>query len=241
MRTNSRNVPRLRLARIAAAFLLLVPAFPCIGEEREPGDKMNAVLQNMGKASGNFKSLAADITMKKWDAMVGEFTDPENGEFYYKRANDGSALLRIQITDPAKKITTIRDGEVLVYQPAMKTAMKYTLGKNRDKVEYIALGFGKSPEDLKKAYNVSYGGTETIDGSSCSILVLKPKASSIFSSITVWIKDATGISTRMKMVEKFDDYILMDFSNEKLNEKIDDSIFKEKIPKDVDVTRLSSD
>jgi outer membrane lipoprotein-sorting protein len=239
MKRNSRVLSCPAIRRIAAIFMiLLIPVFVCMGEQGDQPEKLGSVLKRMGKTSGTFESFAADITTKKYTAMLEEYDPPERGQFLYKRDDDGSALIRWEITDPAEKITTIQNDELLIYQPKIKSANRFKLGKNKDKAEYLALGLGQSPSDLEQAYNISYKGSEIVNGVDCSVLELKPKdpeVASIFSTITVWIRDDTGVSAQLKLEEPFQDYLLVNFSNEILNKKINDSIFKQKLPRNVEV------
>lgn len=244
MKINSRTSARRTAFRTAAVLFisLLIPFIILQGAQEEQADKLDAVLRRMEESSGNFRSFTADITKKTFTAILEEFDDPEIGKFYYKRADDGSALIREEITDPAEKITTIKNDEALIYQPKIKSASSYKLGKHKDKAEYVALGIGQSPAALKKTFKISYLGSETVNGTACSVLELKPKdpgVASIFSSITVWIDDSTGVSKQLKMEEPFEDYILVVFSNEKLNKKIDGSKFEQDLPGDVYISRIN--
>jgi outer membrane lipoprotein-sorting protein len=225
--------------RITAVILvLLYPLFLGVGE---PEDKLEPVLKRMEKTSRNFQSFVADITSTKYTAILEAFDSPESGKFLYKRADNGTALIRWEIMNPGQRILTIQNDEALVYQPKIKSAQKYKLGKNKDKAEYLALGIGQSPSDLKKTFNIAYRGSENVHGTACSILVLKPKdpkAAAMFSSITIWIKDSTSVSTRMKLEEPFGDYLLVNFSNEQLDKKIDISKFKQELPDNVDMLQI---
>lgn len=225
--------------KIAAVIvMLLTSVFVGIGEPEDQSEGLKQVLDRMREASGYFESFTADVTTKKFTAILEEFDPPETGRFFYKRAHNGSALIRWEITEPATKITTIQDDELLVYQPKIKSANRFKLGKDKDKAEYFALGIGQSPADLEKNHDIFYRGRDTINGMACTVLELKPKdpkVASIFSSITVWIRDDTGISTQLKLKEPYEDYLLVNFSNEKLNNKINDSIFMQKLPKDVEI------
>ncbi len=239
MKTDNR-IPRHRTARRMAAFIVVVvfPSFRCIAES---GDKLESVLKRLEKASRYFQSFAADITSTKYTAILEQFDPPENGKFSYKRAENGTALIRWEIVNPAAKILTIQNDEALVYQPKIKSAKKYRLGKNKDKAEYLALGIGQSATDLRRAFNIAYLGSENLHGTACSILALKPKdpkAARMFSSITVWIKDSTGVTTRMKLEEPSKDYLLVDFFNEQLNRKIDDSQFSQELPANVNLLQI---
>jgi len=228
-----------RILLISAVLLLLIPVFVVMAQLEDQSEKLELVFEKMDKASRTFESFKADISTRKYTAVLEEFDPPENGLYFYKRAGDGSALVRWEIKDPAEKITTIRNDEVTIYQPKIKYANIYKLGKHRNKTEYLALGLGQAPSDLKEKYHITFKGGETINGDACSILEFRPKdpeVASTFSSITVWVKDVSGISTQMKLVEPYEDYLLVNFSNEKLNSKIDNSIFKQDLPGDVEVT-----
>jgi outer membrane lipoprotein-sorting protein len=218
--------------------MVLFPLFASVGE---PEDKLESVLKRMEKTSRNFQSFVADIKSIRYTAIVEAFDLPENGKFFYKRANNGTALIRWEIMNPGTRILTIQNDEALVYEPKTNSARKYKLGKNKDKAEYLALGIGQSPADLMKTFNIAYRGSETVQGTACSILVLKPKdpkAAAMFSSITVWIKDSTGVSTRMRLEEPYGDYFLVNFSNEQLNKAIDGSIFRQQLPQNADMLQI---
>jgi outer membrane lipoprotein-sorting protein len=239
MKRNSRVLFWSAIWKIAAIFMvLLIPVSVCMGEEGDRPEKLESVLERMGKVSSTFESFAADITTRKYTAILEEFDPPEKGRFLYKRDDDGSALIRWEITDPSEKITTIQNEELLIYQPKIKSANRFKLGENKDKAEYLALGLGQAPSDLEQTHSISYKGSETVNGVACSVLELRPKdpkIASIFSIITVWIRDDIGVSTQLKLEEPFQDYLLVNFSNEILNKKINDSIFKQKLPRDVEV------
>jgi outer membrane lipoprotein-sorting protein len=240
MKTKSRTLSHHTAKRITA--VILVVLFPLLLSVGESEDKLESVLNRMEEASRNLQSFVADITTTKYTAILEQFDHPEKGKFFYRRADNGSALIRLEIVDPGERILTIQDDEALSYQPKINSARKYKLGKDKDKAEYLALGIGQSPTNLKKTFHITYRGRENVHGTACSILELKPKdpkASAIFSAITVWIKDSTGVSTRMKLEEPFGDYVLVTFSNEQLNGRIDDSKFRQILPDNVDMLQIN--
>jgi outer membrane lipoprotein-sorting protein len=240
MKTRSRTFSHRNAGRITAINLMVL--FSLLLGAGEPEDRLESVLNCMEKASRNLQSFVADITTTKYTAILERFDHPEKGKFYYKRADNGSALIRLEIADPGERILTIQNDEALSYQPKINSATKYKLGKDKDKAEYLALGIGQSPASLKQTFHITYRGRESVHGTACSILELKPKspkASSMFSAITVWIKDSTGVSTRMKLEEPFGDYFLVTFSGELLNSRIDDSKFRQILPAHVDMLQIN--
>jgi outer membrane lipoprotein-sorting protein len=144
-------------------------------------------------------------------------------------------------TSPGRTILTVKGGTATSYQPGIKQAQIANLGQNKDKAEYLAIGIGQSPAKLQETFNISYQGSETINGAPCSVLVLKPKnpkAAALFSAITLWIKKASGIPIQQKLQEPSTDYLLVNFSEEKLNSKIADSKFEQKLPSGTDIQRI---
>ena len=239
MKAYCRIPSRCLVGRVAAfIFLVLFSPFTGVGE---PEDKLESVLNRLERASRNFQSFVADVTTTKYTAVLDRFDPPENGKFFYKRADNGTALIRWEIAYPGVRILTIQNDEALLYRPNIRSARKYKLGKNKDKAEYLALGIGQSPADLKKTFDIAYRGSQNVRGAACSVLALKPKArnaDAMFSSITVWIKDSTGVSTRIKLEEPFKDHLQVDFSNEQLNKKIENSIFRQQLPANVDMIQI---
>lgn len=204
-------------------------------------DDLNAVLKQMETTGKGFRTFSALVTQKKYTAVLKEFDPPESGDFSYARAKDGSALLRQEVRIPAPRILTIKGGVATVYQPKIKQAQIVSLGKNKDKAEYLALGLGQSPGKLQQTFDMAYAGLETVGGQPCWVLNMKPKSSAAaayFSSITLWIKKANGVPVQQKLQEPNGDYLLVTFTSEKLNASIPDSKFEQKLPSDVDIQRI---
>jgi outer membrane lipoprotein-sorting protein len=204
-------------------------------------DELNRVLKQMEAVGRTFRSFEAQITKKKYTAVLQEFDTPEKGEFYYARAKDGSALLRQEITSPGPSTLTIKGSLLTFYQPVLKQAQIINLGKNRDKVEYLALGLGQSPGKLRETFDITYQGTEAVSGTPCSVLVLKPRnpsAAAYFSAITLWIKKTTGVPIQQKLQEPAGDYVLVNFTGEKLNIDIPASKFEQKLPAGVEIQHI---
>lgn len=240
MKAVTPTILRYKLWILALLLCVMIPIL--ISGEENADDRLQSVMERMQKTSQTFQSFVADITTQKYTAILDLCDPPEKGTFYYQRDKDGSALIRWEIAEGGNRILTIRKDEAILYQPKIKSAQKYKLGKNRDKAEYLALGIGQSPASLEKTFDITYLGSETVNGSDCSLIDLKPKdpeTAAMFSSIIVWVKDTTGVSTKMKLIEPYEDYLIVEFSEEKLNEKIDAAVFKQKLPDSVDVLNIN--
>jgi outer membrane lipoprotein-sorting protein len=225
-------------ALISGAFcVVFLPAVPSQAQDKG----LEQALKRMESVGKGFQSFQARLSQKKYTAVLGEFDTPETGEFYYARAKDGSALLRQEITEPATRVLTIRGGVATLYQPRIKTARIANLGKNKDKAEYLALGLGQSPAKLEETFDISYRGVETVGKTACSVLILRPKsatAAAYFSSITLWVSEQSGLPIQQKLEEPNGDYLLVTFSEERLNPKLPESLFEQKLPKDTAIQRF---
>jgi outer membrane lipoprotein-sorting protein len=94
---------------------------------------------------------------------------------------------------------------------------------------------------LQKIFDVTYQGAESVAGETCALLLLKPrdpKTAAFYSMITMWVKKSSGIPIQYKLQEPNNDYLVVTFSNEKLNPKIPESRFEQKLPKDVEQMRF---
>ncbi len=234
MKANAGSFPVKRRAimriSISAAFILALCVI-ALAVQADP--ELQKIFSQMDGTSKNFRNFTASFTQKKYTAVLQEFDTPAKGDFYYARAKDGAALLRKEETSPGKSVLTIKKGVATFYEPNIRQAKQYNLGKNKDKAEYLAIGISQSPARLQENFNVSYLGSETINGKPCSILLLKPKnpkEAAYFASITVWFSKSNGIPLQNKMQEPNGDYILINFINEKLNTNIPGSRFDQKLP-----------
>ncbi len=232
-------VSSLSRNRTGLCLLLLVLATRA-GRSRDDVE-LEMVLKQMDSVGRTFHSFAAQFTQKKFTAVLKEFDEPETGEFFYERAKDGSALLRQEVEKPGKRILTIKGSIATIFQPKIKQAQIINLGKNKDKAEYLAIGLGQSPGKLRESFDLKYVGTETVDKAPCSVILLKPKSSAAaayFSAITLWIKKANGIPIQQKLEEPNGNYLLVNFSAEKLNASIPESKFEQNLPPGVDIQRF---
>ncbi len=202
---------------------------------------LEQILARMEAVGKTFQTFSADYTMRSYNAILKEFAETETGHFLYKRAKDGSAMLKKVAQPPADNILTIKGGELLLFRPSVKEATKISLGADKDKAEYIALGIGQSPAKLRETFDISYAGEETVVDTACGVLQLKPKTDTIksrFSLITLWVNKATGVPVQQKLQEPYGNYALYTFSKEILNSKLPDSEFEQKLPKGVTIQRI---
>ena len=148
---------------------------------------------------------------------------------YYRRVGK-DVEMKADIKKPEPKYVLFSNGKIQVYQPKADQVTVHDTGKNRTEVEtYLVLGFGGSGQDLLKAFDITYLGPETINGVATAKLQLVPKSEKVrntFAKILLWIDLQRGISVQQQFFEPQGDYRLAKYSNIRVNEKINDDVFR---------------
>ncbi len=218
--------------------LCLLVVLPAIsGAIRPQPHSLEEVLDAMASHGGSIQSMKASIEQQKWTEILEEFDSGEKGKFLFLKRNN-EIFLRKDMLQPQPNHLLIASGQVIFYQPRIKQAQQYNLGGNRDKAEFLLLGFGTSRKALEQAYRMRLLGTEEIGKRTTYMLELEPRSnqvSAFFSRIILWIDPQLWIPVRQKLVEPTEDYLLVDFRDIELNPKLSRSDFEIKLPRDVKV------
>jgi outer membrane lipoprotein-sorting protein len=199
---------------------------------------LEGVLGMMDKSADDFKSLSADIEHVKYTAVVKD-TSTETGQIYVRK----DEKLRIDFQKPDQR-TILRNGDNLyIYTPKINRVEEYNIGKNRAMADqYLALGFGKKGENLRKSYKISLVGEEELDGRKTAVLDLVPNAEDVrkeIAKIEMWVDEASWLPVQQKFFEgSSGDYFLSHYKSMMKNLKLPDSRFKPDWPKGTKVEKL---
>jgi len=214
------------LLTIGLLWLVLLSSF---GVAQKPDvAALDTVLKKMDETASHFQTAQADFVFNQYQKVVDE-TDTQKGTVYYRKAGQQIEMMA-EFTDPDKKFVLYKDGKLQVYQPKIEQVMEYSAGANQQELESLmVLGFGGSGQDLKKSYDVTYQGEETVDGIPTAKLQLIPKSDKLRSNlpqIILWIDLANGISVQQKLMQTQGDYRLAKYSAIKVNTKINNDVFR---------------
>ncbi len=194
--------------------------------------ELDKVLGQMDTASAKFHSAQANFQWDQFERVVSS-TDTQTGVIYFLRSGASTRMAAdIQTYDgqQAKKTVVFSDGVLQFYQPQIDQITVIHAGNKQDQFEsYLALGFGGSGADLKKSWNITYQGMETIDGIQTAKLDLISKLAgdrNTVSHITIWVDPARAISLKQVMFEPSGDSKTSYFRNIEYNKKIPPSVFK---------------
>jgi outer membrane lipoprotein-sorting protein len=189
---------------------------------------LECVLKKMDTAAASFQTTQADFEWDQYQRVVDE-TDTQKGAVYYRRSGNEIQMMA-EIREPDRKFVLYKDGKLQVYQPKIEQVTEYLAGANKNELEsYLVLGFGGSGEDLKKSFDVTYGGDESLGGVATAKLELIPKGEKLrnnFSKILLWIDLSRGISVQQKFMQTQGDYRLARYSAVRVNTKIGNDVFR---------------
>ncbi len=199
---------------------------------------LETVLHKMDTVAANFRTAQAEFEWDNYQKVIDEMVDVETGNIFYRRAGKGVEMIAdVKKSGPSagelkpdSKSVLFSDGKLRMYTPKTEQEMVYDLGKNRSEVEsFLVLGFGGSGQDLQKQFDVTYGGSETVNGVKTAKLNLVPKSEKIrdkFNRMILWIDPDKGVSVQQQFFSPQGDYRLCKYSNIRMGEKINDDVFK---------------
>jgi len=209
------------------ALLLLLLCILCCGALAR-AQNLESVLNSMDQAAASFRTAQAEFVWDQYQKVVDDH-DYQKGTMYLRRQGSDIEMVA-DINSPIKKYVLFAGDVVSVYQPSIDQVTQYNAGKNKSDFEsFLVLGFGGRGHDLAKSFDVNYAGMEQVQGVNAARLELTPKSQRVknmFSTITLWIDPARGVSVQQKFVEPSGDYRLAKYDNIKLNQKIPGDVFK---------------
>ncbi len=238
MKTKKLATKRHKLHKVVlfcgfCAFLWLIPP----SQAQANNYSLDQVFAKMDEVQKGFRSAAADIERTHVTVLVND-KDVSSGKFYYTRRGQ-EPRVKLEISKPTPQFLLIDKGKLQLYTPNLKQVQEASITGHQDKVEmFMALGFGQSSQDLKRNFDVRLAGEEVVDGIKTSVLELKPKNSAMFKSVQMWMDQQKWVAVQIKTTENSGDYMVLKFSNVKLNLGISDSVFDLKMPKDVRVIKM---
>ena len=228
--TTSRN----RLAKWLPIVLLftlanVAVAWPCVPVQAQgPAGDLNSVLAKMNANSANFRTAQADVEFETYQKVVDE-KDTQTGRIYFRRSGKGVEAA-LDLTSPAPKTIIYKNEKVSIYDKKIDQITERDVSKNKAEVEaFLSLGFGASGDDLKKSYDVTLDGWETIEGIKTAKLALVPKNENTrrtYNRILLWIDPDRDVLLQQQFFEPSGDYRITRYSKMKLNSKIPDKVFQ---------------
>ena len=193
---------------------------------------LNHVLTQLDAAAAKFHSAKADFQWDQFERVVSS-TDTQAGVIYFEGSGASTRVaIDIETADgqPAKKTIVYSSGLLQFFQPEIDQMTVFHAGEKQAQYEsYLTLGFGGSGSDLKKSWNITYQGMETIDGVQTAKLDLVSKDPSVranFSHVTIWVDPTRAVSLKQILYEPSGDTRTAYYKNIEYNKKVSSSVFK---------------
>jgi len=191
-------------------------------------DALEKVLKRMDQTAKGFRSTQAEFVWKMYNSVVNDYAETDTGKIYFRRAGN-EVEMAAEINQPASKKVIFSKGKIQVAQPNGQIDV-YDASTHREEFEaFLVLGFGSSPEEMRKSFEVKYVGVEKIGDVAAAKLELTPISQKIkdrFPRIDLWIDPQLGLSLRQQLFQPDGDYRLADYSRFRVNQRISDNAFK---------------
>jgi outer membrane lipoprotein-sorting protein len=220
---------------------LTASLFACVLFSSAAADTLDGTLNRLDHAGSQFKAMEANFTYLKHTAIVNEDSN-STGKMKIKRIKHPAPtpddiLGILDFAAPDKKTVALNGKTVEIFLPNINTVQEVDLGKHKVLVEqFFLFGFGTSRSDLEAAYNVSYGGSETIKNEPATRLAMTSKNPDVAKQLTkfeLWISDKTGEPVQQKFYEPSGDYNVFTYTEMKINPNLPEAALTLKLPKNV--------
>jgi outer membrane lipoprotein-sorting protein len=189
---------------------------------------LESVLTSMDKAADSFKTTEADFVWDQFTKVV-EQTETQKGKIYFRKVGNEVQMMA-DVTGPEEKdhkSVLFTDSKIQVYEPQLDQVTIHKLDKSFE--TYLMLGFGSRGHDLAMSFDVTYLGSEKLDGVETGKINLVPKSAKVkntFDHIILWIDPSRGISVQQKLITPNEDYRLAKYSDIRFPQKLADNVFK---------------
>ncbi|MGC9158323.1 MAG: LolA family protein [Terracidiphilus sp.] len=214
-----------------AILLLLLPGLKAFAAAAvSPGQKdRDSVLRQLDEAAGNFRSTSADF---EFDSIT---TDPiydkevQKGTVYYERSGSRfkmAAHIREVDGRPVPKMYVYSGGVFRLYEKLIDQVT--TLTQVSKYQSYLMLGFGASGRELEQKWEITYLGSETLEGVKTAKLELVPKDPAVRKNlprVTIWVDPQRGVSLKQVFDEGPGQYRVCVYFNIKVNQPLPSGAF----------------
>ena len=198
--------------------------------QRARAEDLNGVLTKLDAAARNFRSTSAQVEADTIQKDPIPNTDVMLGMAYYERTGN-QFQMAAHFTEFNKQPT----GKTYIFSGGVFRLSE--TGKEKDakpypqasKYEsYLMLGFGASGHDLQEKWNITYQGTEIIDGVTTAKLELvakDPEVRKNLQKVTAWMDTARAVSLKQIFDEGGGNSYQCLYTNIKMNQSLPKNAF----------------
>lgn len=223
-----------------AALLVCTLALPAAARRGKRPADLAEIFTNMNSAAKRLKTVSADLTYTTVTVLVDD-KSTESGQIFFRKGK--TTDIRIVFEKPERKILLFRRNKGEIYLPKINQVQEYDLGQKSDLVQqFLLLGFGTDPGEIRKSYDVKYLQEEQINGEYTVLLEITPRTPSVaaqISKIQMWVSEESWLPVRQKFFESGGDYLVATYSAVKVNFVLPGSDFELNAPSDAKYVKMN--
>ena len=208
-------------------------ALPLLAAQGEP---LQAIFARMDAAAASFRGMSAKIRRVSHTAVINE-DNVDSGTILLKRSKPKDMRMLVVLVEPDQKSVMLQGRKLDMYYPKIQTVQEFDLGKNRELLDqFFLIGFGTNSRDLESAYAIRPLGSENVGSEKTERLELTPKSKEVLQHLKkfeLWISDSSGYPAQQKFYLPGGDYMMVTYTDLKVNPDLPDTALKLKLPKGV--------
>lgn len=189
-------------------------------------------LARMNKGAATFQAMTAKLRWVDHTKVINEDT-VQSGTVRMRKASKEVAGW-IDYKEPDAKTILLKNRQVQIFYPKIKTVQIYDLGKRGDQLyQFLLLGFGTTADELRKNYEIRAAGSDTVQGRKTTRLELIPKAKEAkdyLTRIELWIPEDSPYPLQEKLHHKSGDYTLISYTDLQINPPLADKDMELQLP-----------
>jgi outer membrane lipoprotein-sorting protein len=212
---------RFKLVCVAALALAFLPARATTAA---PQDDLKSVLDRLNVSAANFRSASADVEFDTIETDPIPDTDVQKGIVYYDRKN-GAVRMGVQMSEHNGKLSgkayTYIGGTFKLFEPAINQVTIYAKAGKWE--SYVILGMGASGTDLLEKWNITYLGSETLDGVKTQKLELVAKDPEVRKNVVkvaIWLDPDHAVSLKQEFTLSSTSTYVCKYSNFTFNKSL---------------------
>ena len=210
---------RIKLFCAAALALAVVAAH---AEATPVQDDLKSVLDRLNVSAANFHTASADVEFDTIETDPVPDTDVQKGVVYFDRKN-GAVRMGVHMSEhngkPSGKAYTYVDGTVKLFEPGINQVT--TLAGAAKWESYIILGIGASGRDLAAKWDITYLGSESLNGvktEKLELVVKDPAMRKNLTKVDIWVDADHAVSLKQVFTFSSTSTYVANYSNFKFDQ-----------------------
>lgn len=201
-------------------------------------ESLGDILARMDQSARNLRTFSARMKRTEYTKVLND-KEESDGLRLVKRAN-GQTIGIVQFFGKNPQTLRFTGKTVENYYPDAKLVEVYDAGKfgkmGKQVDQLLLIGIGVPSSDLRRDFDITLAGMDTINGKPTSRIQLIPKDSDLkkqAEKIEMWVPEGQSVPIQVKVTRTSGDYNEALYSDIQINPPLPDSAFDLKLPPDV--------